>query len=786
MDSVRANSPSGLLPRVSLAWQAARRGLACALRGDVLSKDKYAVFISYRHAEPDRHWADWLHSALESFVIPHGVRNKPDQRRIGRVFRDEVELAASPHLSADIKDALDRSDWLVVVCSPRSVNSEWISAEILHFRELQRGDRILALLIEGEPAESFPEALHEIRPSLGGDGAFDHDEPLAADVRPNSRTNSRTLRRWAKLRLLATILGHRFDELRRREQERQFRRLALLTTSAVVGLVVVGLLAITAFWEKTIADQKTVEAITQKDLADSAAKKALRNQSVALTALANIEESKRPVNAAKLAVAAWPRDRNDPTPKLKETIDLLGQVVPDLRERRLFKDAGLFAAFSPDGSRIVTASKDNTARVWDAATGETIAVLSGHEAAIVRLLPDFVKAMKPDRTTSVTSAAFSPDGSRIVTASNDETARVWDAATGKAIATLRGHEDWVISAAFSPDGSRIVTASEDKTARVWDAVKGTTIAVLAGHGKRIRSAAFSPDGARIVTAAEDNTARVWDAASGKSILVLSGHEPATGILASIENSVNSAAFSPDGARIVTASDDKTARVWDAVTGKAVAVLSGHAARLSYAAFSPDGSRIVTTSWDNTARVWDSASSRAIAVLRHEDGVTSAAFSPDGSRIVTTSHDNTARVWDATTGNVVTTLRGHEEWLNSPAFSPDGSRVLTASGDRTTRIWDVATGHSIAVLAGHGKSVDFAAFSPDGSRIVTASRDSTARVWDSASGKAIAVLKGHDLWVHSAAFSPDGSRIVTASDDETARIWDAESGTTIAILSPHDP
>ena len=162
MDSVRANSPSGILPRVALAWEVARLFLGRSLRGDVLIKDKYAVFISYRHVEPDRRWAIWLHGALESFVIPRGLRGSPDHRRIGRIFRDEEELAASSHLSADIKGALDRSDWLIVVCSPRATKSEWVSAEIRYFRKLQRDDRILALLIEGNPAASFPHDLYEI------------------------------------------------------------------------------------------------------------------------------------------------------------------------------------------------------------------------------------------------------------------------------------------------------------------------------------------------------------------------------------------------------------------------------------------------------------------------------------------------------------------------------------------------------------------------------------------------------------------------------------------------
>jgi predicted NACHT family NTPase len=168
------------------------------------------------------------------------------------------------------------------------------------------------------------------------------------------------------------------------------------------------------------------------------------------------------------------------------------------------------------------------------------------------------------------------------------------------------------------------------TARIWDAASTKAIAALLGHDNDVKSAAFSPDGSRIVTASEDTTARIWDAGSGKEIAVLRGHE----------GPVLSAAFSPDGTRIVTASVDRTARIWDAASAKQIAVLRGQDGFVYSAAISPNGSRIVTASWDNTARIWDAASAKEIAVLRgHEGTVVSAAFSPDGSRIVTASSES---------------------------------------------------------------------------------------------------------------------------------------------------
>jgi WD40 repeat protein len=161
--------------------------------------------------------------------------------------------------------------------------------------------------------------------------------------------------------------------------------------------------------------------------------------------------------------------------------------------------------------------------------------------------------------------------------------------------TCKGHTSVVQSAAFSPDGTRIVTASWDMTAKVWDAKTGAEVFALTGHTKDVKSAAFSPDGTRIVTASLDGTAKVWDAKTGAEVLSLTGH---TG-------EVRSAAFSLDGSLIVTGSGNK-AMVWDAKTGAKVVTLSGHTGGVASASFSPDGTRIVTSGGpDRTAIVWDS-------------------------------------------------------------------------------------------------------------------------------------------------------------------------------------
>jgi WD40 repeat protein len=208
---------------------------------------------------------------------------------------------------------------------------------------------------------------------------------------------------------------------------------------------------------------------------------------------------------------------------------------------------------------------------------------------------------------------FSPDGNRVVTASDDHTARVWDVATGKPLTPPLQHQAAVMSATFSPDGARIVTASWDKTARVWDAATGRPLAPPLQHESRVTSAAFSPDGIRILTASCDKTARVWDAATGKLLapplhhqIVLQSFTSDQPLPPSMRHriDVSSAAFSPDGTRVVTVGGDTYARIWDAETGKLLAPPLQHQDKVLTAAFSPDGTHVVTNGQDFTGRIWD--------------------------------------------------------------------------------------------------------------------------------------------------------------------------------------
>ena len=433
---------------------------------------------------------------------------------------------------------------------------------------------------------------------------------------------------------------------------------------------------------------------------------------------------------------------------LQELIIHREKALPPFTASFAHQDMVNDAVFSPDGGRILTSSRDNTAKLWDVTSGKLIASFAHQEGVI--------------------HAAFSPDGARILTASADHSAKLWDAASGKLIASFE-HQDRVSDAVFSFDGRRILTASADNTAKLWDAVSAKLIASFAHEGS-VEHAVFSPDGVRILTASADGTAKLWDSSSGALIASF-----ARG------NSLYGATFSPDGTRILTASADNTARLWDTTSGNLI-ISVAHQGAVEDAAFSPDGVRILTASWDKTAKLWDATSGGLIASFTHQDGVIHAAFSPDGARILTASWDKTAKLWDATSGRLIAIFT-HQDRVNNALFSPDSGRILTASADNTAKLWDAAVGKDIASFA-HQDRINDAVFSPNGGRILTASADNSARLWDPASGRLIASFAHQDR-VSEAKFSPDGGRIVTASWDRTAKLWDMVSGKLIATFAHQD-
>jgi WD40 repeat protein len=455
-----------------------------------------------------------------------------------------------------------------------------------------------------------------------------------------------------------------------------------------------------------------------------------------------------------------------------------GSPVGRLQDAGGYGDKAPSAGFSPDGTHIFTTSGDGTARLWDAKT----------HRAVWNLLGD-------GQRDAVVFSAFSPNGMRIVTVFEDKTKRsdsplvdyegstprLWDASReGDLVSELRGHIQGVSSTAFSPDNSLIVTTSFDHTARLWDAATGSQTAVLGGHTDSVTDAAFSPDGKSIFTVSGDGTMRIWNAKLASDSKALGGYQWG----------LTSAAFTGVSDKDALACNEVL--VWDANTGEPIGEpIKGHGEEVLDAAFSDDGKRILTVTKykDRTVQLWDVTNNRALGdPLRGHDWSVRATLSPDGKRIATASGDGTAEIWDAKTGQPIgEVLRGHNKVVGRVVFSHDGKRIVTASADKTARLWDGETGQPLGEpLKGHEEEVLDAAFSVDGKRVVTASKDGTTRLWDATSGRPIAEpLREDDRPVRpvtSASFSPDGKQIVVAIDtpESPLRIWYISADTAALV------
>jgi WD40 repeat protein len=414
--------------------------------------------------------------------------------------------------------------------------------------------------------------------------------------------------------------------------------------------------------------------------------------------------------------------------------------APQLTRLWWHEDQVLSVQFSPDGRRVVSASWDRTARIWDSRTGQLAAPILQND-------------------TGLEDVRFTLDGRRILTMDPDGRVRLWDAQTGQPFGpALPTAAHWE-ALDLSRDG-RWFLAGVTNGVQLFDATNGAALGPVIPLSNIIQVLRFSPDGRSALVGGERDDARILETPSGRTRWKLAGTA-----------GLHVASFSPDARRVATATRTELF-VWDTSTGELVWPVTRPGGDMMACRFSPDSQWLAVASWDRFARLFDAATGAPVGVpMRHPNPVTDCPFSPDGRCLATASRDGTARAWSPQTGEPLSPPLPHAGGVFAVSFAPDSARLVTASQDHSLRVWELRTNGAARLTLRHPQPVRRVQFSPDGTRLLTVASDTEARIWDAENGELLARLP-HKHRVLAASFSPDGQCVVTGTSGGSVSLWDA--------------
>lgn len=378
----------------------------------------------------------------------------------------------------------------------------------------------------------------------------------------------------------------------------------------------------------------------------------------------------------------------------------------------------------------------------------------------------------------VNAIAFYPSGKIIASASDDRTLKIWST-DGRLITSLI-HPQRLTAIAFSPDGKYLAVASVDYNLRIYaldmrclmnnsHAECTKLLKSIVKHTDVITDVKFSPDSKLIVTASLDKTIKLWQI-DGNLINSWNAHN----------GWINSIAFSPDGKIIASGGEDNLVKLWRTDNGQLIKTLPGHTARITCVKFSDDGQFIVSGSGDKTIKIWNNQGELIQTLAAHNDQVNHITFIPHSNILASASADRTIKIWQLD-GKLIQTISGHGEPVKAVSFSPDGKLIASASSDKTIRIWQLKS-HPSAV--NHVQDVKFSA---DSKFFISGGWDGKLTIWrreQNLNASQLITFKAHPEMINAVSISPDGKNLATASVDKTIKIWNWQTQKLVQTLTGH--